>query len=185
MASEAATEHHGGIPLVPGACYLVEERKPDLAYRLFDALRKRKPVPGLVVTRQYPDRVKRERDLKDARIVWLSHTPGTDYQNPTALGALAKSIAKFVEDAGGEGVVLLDGLEYLVVNNGFLQTLMFIEHVNEFVMQKRGYVLLPVNPDALDEKELALLSRNLETVEGEAVRIDLERSEVAKLLDAY
>ena len=167
-----------------GLCYLVKEKKPDLAFQFFHQLRADK-LPGLVITRQYPDRVRRERELGDAKVIWLSHTPGEDYHNPTAIGTLAKTISRFIEDEKGEGVILLDGLEYLIVNNGFLQTLMFVEHVNEFVMQRRAVVVLPVSPDALEEKELALLERNLEVVESPAVKMDLEMKQVGKLLDTY
>src|SRR5438046_8650394 len=97
--------------------------------------------------------------------MWLSHTPGEDFHNPTAIGTLAKVIQKFSEDNNGEGVVLLDGLEYLIINNGFLQTLMFVEHVNEFVMQRRAIILLPESPDPLGGKVHALLARNLHTLE--------------------
>jgi len=173
-----------GVPLelTRGVCYLVEEKKPDLAYRMFKQLAG-EGLPGLVVTRQYPDRVRRERSLPDVKVLWLSHTPGEDYHNPTAIGTLAKTISRFIEDSKGEAVVLLDGLEYLIVNNGFLQTLMFVEHVNEFVMQRRAVVVIPVSPEALEEKELALLERNLEVVESPAVKLELEMKEVGKLLD--
>src|SRR5881409_3844107 len=144
------------MELEKGVCYLVKEKKPELSFRLFEMLLAQK-IPSLCITRQYPDRVRRERGLTDVRIIWLSHTPGEDYHNPTAIGTLAKVIQKFIEDNNGEGAVLLDGLEYLIINNGFLQTLMFVEHVNEFVMQRRAIILLPVSPDTLEEKELALL----------------------------
>ncbi len=167
-----------------GVCYLVKEKKPDVSYRLFEVLLEQK-LPGLVVTRQYPERVRRERDLGDARIIWLSHTPGEDFHNPTAIGTLAKVLQKFIEDNHGEGVILLDGLEFLIINNGFLQTLMFVEHVNEFIMQQHGILLLPVSPETLEEKELALLERNVKVLESPALKTDLETREVSKLLDTY
>ena len=172
------------MELVRGVCYLVQEKKPDLAFRLFKQMLA-EPLPGMVVTRQYPERVRREWALPDTKILWLSHTPGEDYHNPTAIGTLAKTISRFIEDNGGAAVVLLDGLEYLIVNNGFLQTLMFVEHVNEFVMQRKAVVIIPVSPEALEEKELALLERNLEGVESPAVKLNLEMREVGKLLDSY
>ncbi len=175
-----------GLPMdiEKGVCYLVKEKKPEVSYRLFEVLMEQR-LPGLVVTRQYPDRVRRERELSDARIIWLSHTPGEDFHNPTAIGTLAKVLQKFIEDNGGEGVILLDGLEFLIINNGFLQTLMFVEHVNEFIMQQRGILLLPVSPDTLEEKELALLERNVKVLESPALKTDLETREVSKLLDTY
>jgi len=172
------------FPLEPGACYLIKEKKPDISYRLFSMLTQTK-IPGVVITRQYPDRVRRERGIEDSRIIWLSHTPGQDHHNPTALGSLAKLISGFVEENQGVCVILLDGIEYLGVNNGFLQTLMFAEHVNEFVMQRKAIVLIPVSPDALEEKELALLERNVEVVESPVLKMHLETREVSRLLDTY
>src|SRR3989304_2354769 len=214
----AAIEHVAGdesaVPLAPGSCYLIKEKKPDLSYRLFTMLT-RAGTPGMVITRQYPERVRRgrgppggrgiwarrprgrvtprqyrervrgERSLPEGRIIWLSPTPGEDYHNPTAVGSLAKLISGFVEENQGVAAILLDGIEYLSINNGFLQTLMFVEHVNEFVMQRQAIVILPVSPDALEEKELALLERNIEVVESPAVKMDLETREVSKLLDGY
>src|SRR6266540_5105107 len=172
------------LELGRGVCYLVEEKKPDLAYRLFKQLVP-DPLPGIVITRLYPDRVKRERSLPDVKVLWLSHTPGEGNHNPTAIGTLAKTISRFIEDHGGEAAVLLDGLEYLIVNNGFLQTLMFVEHVNEFVMQRRAVILLPVSPDTLEEKELALLERNVKVLESPGLKTDLEAREVSRILDNY
>jgi len=175
-----------GVPveLEKGVCYLIKEKKPELSFRLFDILLSQK-VPGLCITRQYPERVRRERSLMEARILWLSHTPGEDFHNPTAIGTLAKVIQKFIEDNNGEGAVLLDGLEYLIINNGFLQTLMFVEHVNEFVMQRRAILLFPVSPETLEEKELALLERNVRVLESPSLKTDLEAREVSRLLDNY
>lgn len=166
-----------------GACYVIKEKKPDISYRLFNMLTQ-SGLPGLVITRQYPDRVRRERGVT-SRVLWLSHTPGEDFHNPTAIGALAKLISNFVDENHGEAVVLLDGLEYLAVNNGFLQTLMFVEHVNEFVMQRASIILIPVSPDALEEKELALLERNVEVRDSPDIKTELDTREVTRLLESY
>ncbi len=185
MGAEAETLRSGmPIEMEKGVCYLVKEKKPELSFRLFDILLGQR-LPGLCITRQYPERVRRERGLADVRVIWLSHTPGEDFHNPTAIGTLAKVIQKFIEDNNGEGAVLLDGLEFLIINNGFLQTLMFVEHVNEFVMQRRAIILLPVSPDTLEEKELALLERNVKVLESPTLKTDLESREVSRLLDTY
>ncbi len=185
MGSEAESLRSGmPMELERGSCYLVKEKKPELSFRLFELLLGQR-TPGLCITRQYPERVRRERGLSDVRIIWLSHTPGEDFHNPTAIGTLAKVIQKFIEDNNGEGAVLLDGLEYLIINNGFLQTLMFVEHVNEFVMQHRAVIILPVSPDTLEEKELALLERNVKVLESPGLKTDFEAREVSRLLDNY
>src|SRR2546425_2897222 len=106
------------MELEKGACYLVKEKKPELSFRLFEMLLGQK-TPGLCITRQYPDRVRRERGPTQTRIILVSHTPGEDFHNPTAIGTLAEGIPKIIEDNNGEGVVLLDGLQDLIIKKSF------------------------------------------------------------------
>src|SRR2546425_480474 len=42
-----------------------------------------------------------------------------------------------------------------------------------------------VSPDTLEEKELALLERNMKVLESPALKTDLESREVSRLLDNY
>src|SRR2546427_2973684 len=88
------------MELEKGACYLVKEKKPELSFRLFEMLLGQK-TPGLCITRQYPDRVRRGRGPGGTRIILLSHTPGGDFHNPTAIRALAHGIQKILEDNKG------------------------------------------------------------------------------------
>jgi archaellum biogenesis ATPase FlaH len=55
---------------------------------------------------------------------------------------------------------MLDGLEYLLVNNDFSRLLKFIEYINELVMQNSALLLISIDQRALDEREMALLERN-------------------------
>jgi hypothetical protein len=165
-----------------GLMYVVRERKPFLSYKLFENTLADN-VPGLCVTRQFPDKVREAFELKDTRILWLSHTPGKDHHNPTSIGTLATIISSFIERYD-RCVVLIDGLEYLVINNGFQQVLRFAEHINEQVMQSRSTVLIPISPNAFSEKELALLERNVEVIQQPALSIGLEK-DLMNLIDQY
>ncbi len=164
-------------------CYLIKEERPQLSYQLLK-LFVSEGSQGLVISRRHPSRLRSESGLEDVRLVWLSHTPGEDFHNPSALGSLNKLICRFIQD-NERAAVLLDGLEYLTLYNDFVQTLLFVEHVNEFVMQNPGVVLIPLNPSALDSKQLALLERNLEAIDGEALTKEIEREKVLKLMDTY
>jgi len=165
-----------------GLVYVVRERKPFLSYKLFENTLADN-VPGLCVTRQFPDKVREAFELKDTRILWLSHTPGKDHHNPTSIGTLATIISSFIERYD-RCVVLIDGLEYLVINNGFQQVLRFAEHINEQVMQSRSTVLVPISPNAFSEKELALLERNVEVIQQPALSVGLEK-DLMSLIDQY
>ncbi|MFQ6061520.1 MAG: DUF835 domain-containing protein, partial [Thermoplasmata archaeon] len=84
---------------------------------------------------------------------------GKDYVDPHNLGSLTNLINRFVED-GARTVILLDGLEYLMVNNDFSRLLNFIEYINEIVMQKKSLLLISIDQRALEARDLALLERN-------------------------
>jgi hypothetical protein len=170
------------IELEQGLCYIVRERKPFLAFALFEH-EMSEGLQGLCVTRQFPDKLREAFTMGEARVIWLSHTPGTDHHNPTSIGTLATIISSFVERYE-RCVVIIDGLEYLVINNGFQQALRFLEHVNEQVMQSKSTVIIPISPNAFSEKELALLERNVEVVEQPAMSVALEK-DLTSLIDQY
>jgi hypothetical protein len=169
-----------------GTCYLVKEGKPLLSFKLFEMMLA-DGARGLCVTRQYPERVREQYKLGAARVLWLSQTPGEGSHNPTSIGALATEVARYVEQ-NSESALILDGVEYLVVNNGFPQVLKFIEHVNELVMRSKAIMIIPVSPDAFDRKEMALLERDLEVIESPLVQVGKpapKKDTVSELLDKY
>ena len=160
---------------------MVKERKPLLAYRMFEGSIA-EGNPGLCVTRQFPEKVRDAFELGETRILWLSHTPGKDHHNPTSIGTLATVISSFIERYK-KCTVLIDGLEYLVINNGFQQVLRFVEHINEQVMQSKSTVLIPISPNAFSEQELALLERNVETIDH--MQVMGREKEFSTLIDQY
>src|SRR2546428_5754300 len=81
------------MELEKGACYLVKEKKPELSFRLFEMLLGQK-TPALCITRQYPDRVRRERGPAGTRIILPPHTPGADFHNPTPTPTPVPAIQK-------------------------------------------------------------------------------------------
>ena len=76
-----------------------------------------------------------------------------------------QTITKFVHD-NQNGVVLLDGIEYLVSNNDFNKVLRMVDQVNDHILQSTSRLILPVDPRAFDQKELALLERSMEKVQA-------------------
>jgi len=65
---------------------------------------------------------------------------------------------------GKESVVLLDGLEYLVAHNDFPSVLALIHDLNENVSLSDAILLLPLDSRAINEKEFALLKREIEII---------------------
>lgn len=146
-----------------GQTYLVRERRPDLSLHILQALVTRS-VPSLVLTNRPTEALRADFRLPGVRVVEFSHAPGEGHQSPTALGALTSLLERFVRQNGGRGVILLDGLASLVLENGFRETVLFIERVHEAVLQSEAVFLLSLAPGDLTEREEALLERNLRTL---------------------
>ena len=149
----------GRRELEDGRVYLLKERKPKWALDLFRlyAGKGRRP---LHITRQHPNHVARQDGIP-VRVVWLSTTLGKDYMDPHNLNSLTTLIRSFIDEAGESGsVILLDGLEYLMINNDPARLFKFFDYLEEVVALGRSIFLTSIDERAFDPKELALLERN-------------------------
>lgn len=149
--------------VVEGQSYLVRESRPNLSLRALRALAGR-GIPGLVVTRQSPEVVRRDVGLAGIQILELSHTPGEGRLDPSSLAALTRNIERFVRDNRGHGVIALDGLGTLVLENGSRDSLLFLERVHETVLQSHAVFLVSIAPGEFSDREVALLERSLKTL---------------------
>src|SRR5437660_1857081 len=162
---ELHKELHTGKKKCPdeGMAYLVKEKNPERSIAVFQQAIDAGWRP-LYITRQHPNHVIRRRGDKDIRIVWLSTTLGKDYIDPHNLNSLSNLIGNFLNEAP-RAVILLDGIEYLMINNDFARILHFLEYVNEQIALRRAALILSVDERAFESKELAYIERNTVGVE--------------------
>lgn len=165
-----------------GACYLIEDGTPDVAYRLFTQL-----LPeygsGFCISRRHPERLRPKFAGSDVRLGWLAEAPGDNHFSANAMALLAKTIQQYIQEHASSGLILLDGLEYVIIHNGFLPTLLaFVEHLNEFIMSTQAIVLIAFRPETLDPRELALLERNLRVLSGKDVKSQLDIENLTTVL---
>jgi hypothetical protein len=149
--------------LEEGRSYILKEKKPEKALASFHHAIEQGLRP-IYITRQHPNHVMRVYKGRETRVVWLSTTLGKDYVDPHNLNSLSNMLSNFMAD-GGRAVILLDGLEYLMINNDFPRILHFLEYVNEQIAIHKSILLLSLDERAFDEKELALLERNTVTLD--------------------
>jgi len=176
-AMEARLLEEEGIPVIGGGempatkdigrrgVYLVREPKADRIFEMFtDFLKAR--ARGLCITRIHPDDLRaRYPPLEDAGFIWLSKSVGKKggrmaVAEPSALVDIASAISDFAAD-GGNGAVLLEGLEYLISQNGFASVMRFLQKVNEKVVLNDSYLLISANPAAMKEQEYKLLAKEV------------------------
>lgn len=118
---------------------------------------------GLIVTRQYPDDIRSQFYLQTTPILWLSTVAGKDNLDPAKLSMLTDMLASFMEKSHN-GVILVDGIEYLMTSNEFSRVLKAIDRWSEIAMTSSTRLIISLDPRAFDPRELALLEKNTEVV---------------------
>src|SRR2546427_1448618 len=186
-AADRCSERRALGAIVPmrirrGVCYLLEDETSETAYRLFLRLLPEQEA-GFCISRMHSEKVRTRFGPASIRIGWLAEVPGEDHFSANAMASVAKAIQQFIQEHGSSGIVLIDGLEYVILHNGFQPTLLaFVEHLNEFTMGTQAIVLIAFRPQTLDPRELALLERNLQVLDGKDVKSQLDIEELGELL---
>jgi hypothetical protein len=184
-----------------GNCYVVKEQKPDFSFHIFSALVKGRcqecdhpgafpcesigceectlvcpckecdhlRAQGLCFTMHSPEMLRDKHLLQTTPIFWISNH-GTDIVCPTCIEMMANMIQGFLRKSKNP-VILLDGLEYLIVANGFAPTLKFLRDIQEWIILQKAILILPLSPAALDRKELALIERDMQEVTVQRTRV--------------
>ncbi len=164
----------GSAPaLAPGNSYLFTDRGVPRAY---EALKRMlaEGRRGLVITRTHPVRVQQQYGF-DCPIMWIAKNikPATGAAvvnlEPTRLMKIHGTISDFIKANPG-AVVLLDGLEYLVTENGFSSVMKAIQLTNEEVAMSGALLLVPIDPRTMETQQLGYLEREFSLPEDEVRR---------------
>lgn len=162
-AAEADLMTNPTYDLERGYTYAVLERDGNQAFEIFKDLVTH-GAQGLCITRRSPKTVMNAYGLERTPILWLSRVASEKNSvRPSPPENVAMAIDHFV-DVGQRGVVLLDGFEYLVSHNDFSSVLALVHDLNEKVSLQDAILLLPIDPGALNEKEIALIRREVRAI---------------------
>jgi hypothetical protein len=146
--------------LKSGSSYLFSEKGVQRAY---DSLKRllSEGKRGLVISRNHPSRIQQTYGL-DCPIMWIAKstrpTGGVLSLEPTRLMKIHTTVSDFIKANPG-AVVLLDGLEYLITENGFGPVMKTIQLTNEEVAMSGSYLLVPIDPRTLDTQQMGYLER--------------------------
>jgi hypothetical protein len=117
---------------------------------------------GLCLTIRSPGEIRRKYTLQTTPILWISNY-GTENISPSSLELMAEMVIKFLGRSQNP-VVFLDGVEYLIVANGFPSVLRFLKDIQDWIILNKAIYLLPINPLALNTREMAILERTMEVL---------------------
>ncbi len=147
--------------LIPGLSYVIEEKRPEKLFHIYKALLDL-DMTGLIVSRTNPKILTRSYGLGDGGSVWLT---GKEVKGEmTTVLPILEFMMSLYEDyieKNDHGIILLDGLEYLLTNNKFNSVLRFIRQLVDNISQTECILMVALSPDALDSTEVTLLEKDL------------------------
>ncbi len=154
-----------------GKCYLITEEKPDTSFKLFGKLIEYE-FKGLLISRIHPSHIHEEYNIKDVDvpIIWLTHIQEEKCIVPTNITQLSIAVKEFVENEV-ESVIMLEGLEYLIDQNGFEVVLRFVESVTDLVTTSKCRLIIPFDALTLSEVELHQLEREVNVMSSKEVAV--------------
>jgi hypothetical protein len=177
--------------LTKGSSYLIKEQKADIGFELFVSLVKGRckdcdyldsfpcesigcercklPCPckvckhsraqGLCFTMHSPQDIRLRYALQTTPIFWISNH-GPQSISPMGLEVIADIAIKFLKQSKNP-VILLDAVEHLIFENGSAPVLRLLRDIQELIIMQRAILIVPINPEAIEKKELALMERNM------------------------
>jgi hypothetical protein len=120
-------------------------------------------VPGLCIVRDDPQRLVDIYGIKKDDIKLLSSRSFEGYETLRDLQSVSLALNRFLES--GKGVVLLDGLEYLISRFGFDAVYSFIQEKRFDFLRSKAVLLVPIEMRTLDDRQQALLSSEFTLLE--------------------
>ena len=142
--------------------YMVLEDRPEKSLSIF-AAEVRGGRRGFCVTRMFPTKIKeRFPELANIPILWLSNVGKEEAIRPKDLEKLSLSLEQFMTVEGG--VILFDGIEYLITNNNFITVLRLVQSLRDQIAINRAILVLPVNALSLDQNQRSLLEREVDHI---------------------
>ncbi len=153
--------------IAAGRAYIVQGTGVERAVNMFSELTS-EGGRGLCITRRFPG------DYQAAigpgtTSYWLTRQENGESASPypcispSDMGRMITLARGFMKEAEG-GVVLLEGTEYLIVQNDLNNVLKFLQSMVDLAITSRSILLLAINPSAVDQKVMSNLECNTAAV---------------------
>jgi len=145
-----------------GHSYLVEEDRSVKSNRLF-AKKIKEGFRGLEITRMNPNQIRTDYDIS-CEILWLTDKESKNERTiAPSLEVIVHTIEEFMAQ-GEKGILLIDGLQYLISNTSFEGVLRFLRRLVDDFSESESIMMISVSPGTLSAQEISILEREFEVV---------------------
>ncbi len=146
------------IPFEPGKLVLINEEKPEKLKVYIETMAKGYPI--LTISRVPPSTLTEGQE--GVISVWLSELKGLGSIHPTHLSRLKAMIEDFTSKY--KAVVCMEGVEYLVLYNGFKKVLKFIHELRDLAGKKGAMIIISLNLSVFRTAEVRQLKKYVDKI---------------------
>lgn len=124
-------------------------------------------TPALCILRSFPGNF--QGMMNDSvSCAWLTKYEGTNYDSfpvfsGSAMEGMVTEVRNFMKEGPGR-IVLLEGIEYLIIQNDLVKVLKFLQTIVDQTVLTKGILLLAIYPHALEDRVLNNLRCNIGSV---------------------
>ena len=160
-ADEPETEEGDAFIMEAGETYAVFDDSSDRAMNILKTALA-SGVGGLCVSREFPEKLEKKHRLENCRVLWLSSVGDEKAVKPNDLEKIAMHIREFFD--GTPGIALMDCIEYLVSNNGFLPVVRLIQQLRDMAAKTGSILLVSLDPATLSQSDLGVFQKEVDRV---------------------
>jgi hypothetical protein len=153
-----------GVDFHRGSSYLIKSEDPGRLYSIYNSLAEGMD-DGLCISRSFPQKMKERYDVTRGSFIWMTtNTVGHDRcVNPTNISMLHMAIMDFLK-ATPRGIITLEGVEYLISNNGFDPILRLLHALNDKITVSESMMLVTMDEQTLAPREMRILEKDFDQV---------------------
>lgn len=150
------------VKAVPGHCYLVEEERPMYSNVLLSR-KMDEGYRGMVITRMNPKRIRDEFRVAP-EILWLTDKESSQEKTVApSLEMIIHVIEQFMKEEG-KGMIVLDGIQYLVSSTNFEAVLRFLRSLIDEISESEAILAISISPETMKPQEVSILEREMEVL---------------------
>jgi PAS domain S-box-containing protein len=156
------------VQLQRGTSYLTLNKTNQDIYNLFCTLIT-KESKGLVITRGNIEKYIPLLRQLDIQILTLGDRDDNKFGSINTLTELENTTATFTS-SNKNTIVLLDRLDYLIIQHSYPKVLQSLYQINSQISQKNALLLLRLNPDILTSSQIAILQEEFNPIPNQQIR---------------
>ncbi|MCK5373585.1 MAG: DUF835 domain-containing protein, partial [Candidatus Aenigmarchaeota archaeon] len=144
-----------------GKIHIVIEKQPKKAYDMFvDQVCYGKK--GAVITIEPKDNIRKKYGLKKTPIIEIS----ADFTRYMRIEHIQHKLVEFIKKTQSDGVIIIDCVERLITNTSFSEVYHMIQVLRDYTSKNNSILILSLNKDTLEKREIALLEREADIIQG-------------------